>query len=108
MAANAGAAAAAGPPDYLNFLMIGGMVAVFYFLLLRPQQKRAKEHKDLLGTLAKGDEVVTSGGLVGQVTKVEEQFVVCRVSDNVELRFQKHAVAATLPKGTLKALNEKK
>ena len=102
--------AGAGAPStaaYSEILMIGAFVAIFYFLVLRPQSKRAKEHKSLLGGLAKGDEVVTSGGIVGTVTKVEDQFVVCKVSDNVELRFQKHAVAATLPKGTLKSLNEK-
>ena len=106
VAAEAAAAAPGGPP-YSEFLMIGAFVAIFYFLILRPQSKRAKEHKALLGGLAKGDEVVTAGGIVGQVMKVEDQFVVCRVADNVELRIQKHAVSATLPKGTLKSLNEK-
>ena len=106
MAAQAGAAS--GAPPYMDFLMIGAFVAVFYFLILRPQQKRAKDHKNLLASVANGDEVVTAGGLVGTVSKVEEQFVVCRVADNVELRIQKHAIAATLPTGTLKSLNEKK
>ena len=106
VAAEAAAAAPGGLP-YSEFLMIGAFVAIFYFLILRPQSKRAKEHKALLGGLAKGDEVVTAGGIVGQVMKVEDQFVVCRVADNVELRIQKHAVSATLPKGTLKSLNEK-
>ena len=106
MAAEAAATAPAGAP-YSEFLMIGAFVAIFYFLILRPQSKRAKEHKSLLGGLAKGDEVVTAGGMVGLVTKVDDQFVLCRVAENVELRFQKHAISATLPKGTLKSLNEK-
>lgn len=107
LAADAGATAGAAAAPYTEFLMIGAFVAIFYFLILRPQSKRTKEHKNLLGSLEKGDEVVTSGGIVGTVTKVEDQFVVCRVANNVELRIQKHAIAATLPKGTLKSLNEK-
>lgn len=71
---------------------------------LAPQAKRAKEHKNLVAGLQKGDEVVTSGGIAGKVTKVADDFVVIEVSDNVELKFQKVAIAATLPKGTLKAI----
>ncbi|MNF14226.1 preprotein translocase subunit YajC [compost metagenome] len=73
-------------------------------MIWRPQAKRAKEHKSLLGSLQKGDEVVTSGGIAGKVTKVTDDFVVIEVSDSVELKFQKAAIAATLPKGTLKAI----
>ncbi|MDE1460520.1 preprotein translocase subunit YajC [Spartinivicinus poritis] len=80
------------------------MVAVFYFLLIRPQKKRMKEHQQLVENLNKGDEVVTNGGIVGKVTKVSEQFVTLQVSNNVELNFQKQAISAVLPKGTIKAI----
>ncbi len=73
-------------------------------MIWRPQAKRAKEHKNLLASLQKGDEVVTSGGIAGKVSKVADDFVVIEVSDSVELKFQKQAIAATLPKGTLKAI----
>ncbi|MCY1466511.1 Sec translocon accessory complex subunit YajC [compost metagenome] len=73
-------------------------------MIWRPQAKRAKEQKNLLSSLQKGDEVVTSGGIAGKITKVADDFVVVEVSDNVELKFQKGAIAATLPKGTLKAI----
>ncbi len=91
---------------YMDLLLIGGFVAIFYFLLWRPQSKRRKEHQSLVGGLSKGDEVITSGGVAGQITKVDDDFVKVRVANNVELRVQKSAVSATLPKGTLKALDD--
>ena len=103
-------AAEAGAPqgqELLTFGMFGAFILIFYFLIIRPQSKRAKEHRELITALAKGDEVVTAGGMVGTVSKVEDQFVVCRFGDNVEIRVQKSAVSATLPKGTLKGLGEK-
>ncbi|WP_447593503.1 preprotein translocase subunit YajC [Aquipseudomonas campi] len=96
-------AAAAGAGGFEWVFLIGFLV-IFYLMIWRPQAKRSKEHKNLLGSLQKGDEVVTSGGLAGKVTKVSDDFVVVEVSDNVELKFQKQAIAATLPKGTLKAI----
>ena len=78
---------------------------IFYFLLIRPQNKRRKEHQELVSSLNKGDEVVTAGGVVGTITKVEDDFVKVQVSDAVEMRIQKSAVGATLPKGTLKSLD---
>ena len=78
------------------------LVVVFYFLLIRPQNKRNKEHKELIGSLQKGDEIVTTGGLLGKVIKVEGDYLVFQVSEKVELKLQKAAVAASLPKGTLK------
>ena len=101
------APAAAEPNQFITFAMFGAFILIFYFLIIRPQSKRAKEHRELISALAKGDEVVTAGGMVGTVTKVEEQFVVCRFNDNVEIRMQKSAISATLPKGTLKSLSEK-
>ena len=84
--------------------MLGGFVLILYFLLIRPQNKRRKEHQNLVAGLSKGDEVVTAGGLVGQVTKVEDDFVKVQVNEQNEVRIQKSAVGATLPKGTLKSL----
>ena len=100
--ADAAAPAAAGPAGTgFEWVFLVGFLVIFYLMIWRPQAKRAKEHKNLLGNLQKGDEVVTSGGIAGKVTKVADDFV---VSDNVELKFQKAAIAATLPKGTLKAI----
>ncbi len=103
--ADAAAPAAAAPGgDYVQFLLLGGFLVIFYLMIWRPQAKRAKEQKNLLSSLQKGDEVVTNGGIAGKITKVTDDFVVVEVSDNVELKFQKQAVAATLPKGTLKGI----
>ena len=103
------AAEAGGGPGMfpMDFLLIGAFIAIFYFLLWRPQSKRRKEHQALMAGLAKGDEVVTSGSVAGTLTKVEEDFVKVKVGRDVELRVQKQAVSATLPKGTLRALEDK-
>ena len=98
-------AAAAGPAGSgFEWVFLIGFLVIFYLMIWRPQAKRAKEHKNLLGGLQKGDQVVTSGGISGKVTKVTDDFVVVEISDNVELKFQKQAIAATLPKGTLKSI----
>ncbi|PWG64045.1 preprotein translocase subunit YajC [Sediminicurvatus halobius] len=78
------------------------LIVIFYFLLIRPQQKRAKEHKKLVENLAKGDEVLTSGGVVGRVTEVGDTFAGLEIANGIEVRLQKNAVAQILPKGTLK------
>lgn len=96
------AAEAAGPGPGFDILILVGFALIFYFMLWRPQSKRAKEHKALVDGLAKGDEIVTSGGILGKISKVEEQFILVEVSEGMELRFQKASVAAALPKGTLK------
>ncbi|KZN45803.1 preprotein translocase subunit YajC [Pseudoalteromonas luteoviolacea] len=103
-ASTAAAAPAGGGMEMLIMLAIFGLV--FYFLIYRPQAKRVKEHKNLMGALGKGDEVLTSGGLVGKVSKVAEDkdFVVIALNDQVEVTVQKSAVAAVLPKGTMKSL----
>lgn len=99
------AAPAAGPAGTgFEWIFLVGFVVIFYLMIWRPQAKRAKEHKNLLGSLQKGDEVVTTGGIAGKVSKVSDDFVVLEVSDTVELKIQKGAIAATLPKGTLKAI----
>lgn len=99
------AGAAAGPATAgFEWIFLIGFLVIFYLMIWRPQAKRAKDHKNLLGNLQKGDEVVTSGGIAGRVAKVSDDFVVIEVSDTVELKIQKVAIAATLPKGTLKAI----
>ena len=83
-------------------VMFGGLFAVMYFLMIRPQAKRAKEHRAMLAALQKGDEVVMAGGVLGKVTKVGENYVSVEVSPNVEIQVQKPSVTTVLPKGTLK------
>lgn len=88
----------------MDLIFLAAMVAVFYFLLIRPQAKRAKEHRELVAALAVGDEVVTSGGILGKVKKVDEHYAVVELDNNVEIKVQKTAVQATLPKGTIKSI----
>lgn len=76
-------------------------IAVFYFLLIRPQSKRAKEHKQLVDNLAVGDEVITTGGMVGRLTKLRDNYIVIAVAKEVEITLQKGAISSVLPKGTL-------
>ena len=80
------------------------MFGIFYFLLIRPQQKKAKEHKNMVEALGKGDEVITNGGLLAKITEVDDNFLTCKISENVEVKIQRHAVASVLPKGTIKKL----
>lgn len=87
-----------------QIVMLVGFVAIFYFLLWRPQSKRAKQHKQLISNLEKGDEIVIGGGLVGRVTKVSDDFLSMEVADGTEVNVQKNAVAAVLPKGTIKSI----
>lgn len=105
-AAEAGAPAGGAMP-YADILLIVAFIAIFYFLIWRPQSKRQKDHRNLMSSLTSGDEIVTAGGLVGQITRVEDDFIMCKFGDHTEMRVQKNAVVATLPKGTLKSLNEK-
>lgn len=96
--------ASAAPSPFAPFIMLGGMLLIFYFLMWRPQSKRGKEHKALLESLSKGDEVVLNGGLMGRVTRVDEQYAAIEISPNVEVKVQKASIASSLPKGTLKAI----
>ncbi len=100
----ADAAAAAGPGMIGNVVMVGGFLFIFYFMLIRPQSKRAKEHQQLITSIAKDDEVVTTGGLLGRVLRVSEQFIVIAIADGIEVKIQKQAIASTLPKGTMKTI----
>lgn len=80
------------------------LIIAFYFLLIRPQTKRAKEHKKMVEGLKKGDEVVTGGGLLGRITEIGENFIQVEVAEGVQLKIQKQAVASLMPKGTFKSL----
>jgi preprotein translocase subunit YajC len=87
-----------------SFLPIILMFVVLYFLMIRPQMKRQKEQKAMMGALAKGDEVVTAGGILGKINKVTEAHVMLEIADNTEVIVQKVAVSMLLPKGTVKSL----
>ena len=98
-----GGAAAAQQGDPITALLFPiGLLVLFYFLLIRPQSKRAKEHKGMVEALSKGDEVVTQGGVLGKITKVSENFVSLEISDNVTVQVQKSSIGSLMPKGTIK------
>lgn len=103
---NAYAEGAAAPQGggFMEFLPLVALLAVFYFLILRPQQKRAKEHAALVAALQKGDEVVTIGGVLGKVTKVGDENVMVEITAGVEVQVQKPAIQNVLPKGSIKPL----
>ncbi|HWA11715.1 MAG TPA: preprotein translocase subunit YajC [Burkholderiales bacterium] len=88
--------------DMISLVMFGGLFALMYFMMIRPQAKRAKEHRAMLAALQKGDEVVTAGGTLGKVTKVGDNYVSVEIAPNVEIQVQKPSITTLLPKGTLK------
>ncbi|ALS60575.1 preprotein translocase subunit YajC [Pandoraea pneumonica] len=98
------AGAASSTSNLMSFLPLVLMFVVLYFIMIRPQMKRQKETRNMLAALAKGDEVVTSGGLAGRISKVGETFVTVEIAENVEINVQKGAITTLLPKGTIKAL----
>jgi preprotein translocase subunit YajC len=104
--AYAQAAASASPfgGDLMAFLPMVAIFVVFYFLLIRPQQKRAKETKSMLAALQKGDEVITAGGIVGKVSKLDDAYASVEIAPNVEIKVQRSAISLMLPKGTVKNL----
>jgi len=97
-------AAPSGDPGYIGLLPIVLMFVLLYFLMIRPQMKRAKETKAMIEALQKGDEVVTAGGVVGRISKMGEQYVSLEIAPETEISVQKSAVQMLLPKGTLKSL----
>ncbi len=101
---NAYAQDAAQSGGLMSFLPLIVIFAVFYFMLIRPQMKRAKEHKQLVASLSKGDEVITNGGLLGKITDVTESFVTLELADNLQIKLQRQAVASVMPKGTIKSI----
>jgi preprotein translocase subunit YajC len=102
--AAAGATAPAQADGTFSLVMIAAIFVLFYFMLIRPQNKKAKEHRELVGRLKKGDEVVTTGGLLAKVVSLDEQYIKVSLAEGVEINLQKGAVTAVLPKGTLKSL----
>ena len=98
-------ALAAAPEQQSGFegpIMIVALFAIFYFMLIRPQSKRNKEHKNLISSLAKGDEVVTNGGILGSITSLDDNFVTVEIAGNVEVKFERQAISRVMPKGTIK------
>ena len=95
---------APGGADLMSMLPIILMFIVLYFVMIRPQMKRAKEHKAMVEALQKGDEVIAAGGVLGKVTKVADNYVTIEISDKVEIRVQRPAVQLVLPKGTIKGV----
>ncbi len=96
--------AAPGGPGLLNTLLLPALLlVVFYFLLIRPQSKRAKEQREMLSKIAVGDEIATTGGILGKVTEVGEQFLSLEIATGVTVKLQKFQVAQVLPKGTVKS-----
>jgi preprotein translocase subunit YajC len=102
--AYAEAAAPAQGAGLIDFLPLVVLVVIFYFFILRPQSKRAKEHRTMVEALQRGDEVVTTGGEVGRVSKVYEEYVGVEIAENVEVTVLKSAIQAMLPKGTIKSI----
>ena len=98
-----GAPAPAGADAFSPLILMLVFFGVFYFIVLRPQMKRAKEHRQLLSQLAKGDEVVAAGGLLGRVVEIGDAFITLELADHVAIKVQKQAITAVLPKGSLKS-----
>ena len=101
-----GAAAAGGAPadgGLMGMLPLLLIFVLFYFMLIRPQAKRAKEHKQMVEALAKGDEIVTQGGILGKITEVGESFLTVQIADGVEVKVQRQSVSTLVPKGTIKS-----
>ena len=100
------APAAGAPPQgspFVTLIMLGVLFAAFYFVVIRPQAKRAKEHKAMIAALAKGDEVVTGGGVLGRVTELGDGIITVEIAKGVEIKVQRPAVQTVLPKGTIKS-----
>lgn len=103
MAQSTGAAASPNS-GIMQIVMLVGLFLFMYFIIIRPQRKRQKEHQSLVESLSKGDEVVMTSGMLGKVTEVDENYITLSVANNVDLKFQKVAVHAVLPKGTIKSI----
>jgi preprotein translocase subunit YajC len=101
---NAYAAGATGSSELISFLPLIVIFILFFFMIIRPQMKAAKEQRAMIAALQKGDEVITSGGIVGKISKVSEAFVSVEIAPNTEITVQKQAVQSALPKGTIKSL----
>lgn len=100
LAADKGVGSILGNP----LILMAGFFLIFYFVLIRPQQKKQKEHRTMVAALGKGDEVATSSGIMGRVTKISDSYITIEVSDGVDMVFQRQSVQTVLPKGTLKSI----
>ncbi len=101
---SAWAQAGSQPDPFMTFLPLVLIFVIFYFLLIRPQSKRAKEHRKMVSELKAGDEVITSGGVLGRITEASEQFLKVEVADGVVLKIQRQTIGQVLPKGTFKSV----
>lgn len=90
--------------ELFQIIFLVGLFVLFYFIAIRPQRKRQKEHAEMVAALSKGDEVVTSSGILGKIASLDDNYVVISVSDKVDLKFQRMHIHAVLPKGTLKSI----
>ena len=97
-------AAPSGDPGYIGLLPIVLMFVLLYFLMIRPQMKRAKETKQMIEALQKGDEVITAGGVLGRITKLSDAYITLEIAPNMEINVQKAAIQVLLPKGTIKSI----
>lgn len=102
--AQSGAAPAPQGGALFQIVFLVGLFALFYFIAIRPQRKRQKEHAAMVAALSKGDEVVTTAGILGRVTALDDNYMVLNVADKVDMKFQRVHVHAVLPKGTLKSI----
>ena len=102
LATNGAAPAAPAGDPLASMILPIGLIVLFYFFLIRPQSKRHKQHKEMVAALQKGEEVVTSGGLLGKITRVGENFITLEISKDVAIQVQKNSVQAVMPKGTIK------
>ena len=97
-------AASSGDPGFIGLLPIVLMFVLLYFLMIRPQMKRAKEQKSMIEALQKGDEVITAGGVLGRITKLGDAYLTLEIAPNTEISVQKASVQVLLPKGTIKSI----
>jgi preprotein translocase subunit YajC len=106
IAATAATPAAGQPDSMVSLLMMGGIFIVFYFLIIRPQSKKAKEHRELVSKVKVGDEVLVAGGILTEVKRLDEQFIVASIQDGTDMIVQRSAVIAVMPKGTLNTIKK--
>jgi len=105
-ATGAGAAASQSPDPLASLILPIGLVVLFYFFLIRPQSKRQKEHKKMVSDLKKGEEVLTSGGILGKVNNINDDFITLEIAKEVSLTVQRSAIQTIMPKGTIKEQNK--
>lgn len=101
--AHAQAPASQNAPDAMSWIFLAVMFGALYFILIRPQQKRMKEHRNMVSQLSKGDEVVTNGGILGKITKVGDSFLTVEIGKSIEIQVQKQSIQSLMPKGTYKS-----